>query len=132
MVADRVRNVAGKILFGGEGLGDESSSIHLQEIGIHIQSIAIRNRAIAADIEEIGICRTETAADSREIGIYSQEIATYSREIAADSQEMAVNSEETAFYRPAKPPQPWKRLPAAGFSKATSMKSMLYADSLQK
>ena len=47
-----------------------SNSIHIQEIGIHIQSTAIRNRAIAADSRAPRIYIRATAADSREIGIY--------------------------------------------------------------
>ena len=39
----------------GEGQGEVSSSIHIQEIGIHLQSIAADGREMTADIRANGI-----------------------------------------------------------------------------
>ena len=64
-----------------------------REIGIHIQSTAIRNRATRIYIRA-------TAADSREIAANIQEIA-------ANIQEMAVNSEEIGIYRPRNAAAAW-------------------------
>ena len=106
---------------------------------IHIQSIAIRNRAIAADNRATRIYIRATAADSREIGIYSQDIATDSREIASEwwpcastSQEMAVNIEEIAGYARRNAAAAVGRLQTARFPTPTINKSRLYADSLQR
>ena len=102
----------------GEGLGVRafvSNSIQTRATGIHLPSIAIRNRAIAADSRATRIYIRATAADSREIGIYIEEIASYIREIAADSQEMAVNIEEIAGYARRSAAAAVRRLQAADF-----------------
>ena len=114
------------MLFGGEGLGDESSSIHLQEIGIHLPSTAIRGgvplrlergetdatlahrmgeglgvRAMVSSsihLQEIGIHIQSIAIRNRAIAADSRATRSYIRATAADNREIGIYSQEIASY----------------------------------